>query len=368
MSDSYLDWARAYGGRLPFDLTISGMPAPTENEIGHPERDDDPDARPKLRASLAHYLARPEAEIVPALGTAHAAWLACAATLRPGDEALVETPVYEPLVLSCAQLGARVVPLERPAPTFALAIDRVLAALTPRTRLVSVSNLHNPTGVRTPDETLADLATELETRDVVLHVDEVYAPFDASAGDRGVVLDAHGRFARSACRLGRRVLATGSLTKVYGLGSARIGYLAAPEDLAARAMQTLDVTVGDLPSRWATFAQHAFTRLAGPYGLAERSRHQLGTKRERVAAWAGAQKDLLWSAPASGLFGFVQVPESAADVEAWIARAAEREGVQVTPGRYFGAAQGFRLAWSLDEDKLDHALEGLGRTRYPGGT
>jgi aspartate/methionine/tyrosine aminotransferase len=361
----YLEWARAHGGRAPFDLSISGMPSPAADDaaLGRPATDDDLDAWPKLIAALAHYLARPEAEIVPALGTAHAVWLACAAALRPGDEALVEAPVYQPLAFACAQVGARVVSFERPAPSFAVDIDRVLAALGPRTRLVTVSNLHNPTGVRVPDETLADLASALETRGVVLHVDEVYAPFDEVAGDRGIALDASGRFARSACRLGHRVIATGSLTKVYGLGPARIGYVAAPTDLAARAHDLLEATVGSLPTRWATFALHGLSRLGGAGGLAERSRRLLGTKRARVATWMAAQENLAWTSPPAGLFGFARPGEPVAAIDAWMARALDREGVLVTPGRFFGAPQGFRLAWSIDDAKLDQALERLGRAR-----
>lgn len=360
----YLEWARAHGGRAPLDLSISGMPTVSDAELGRPALEDDPDAWPKLIAALAHYLARPEAEVVPALGTAHGLWLACAATLRPGDDAVVESPVYQPLAFACAQVGANVVSFERPAPSFAVEIDRVLAALTPRTRLVSLSSPHNPTGVRIPDETLADLASALETRGVALHVDEVYGPFDEGAGDRGVVLDANGRFARSACRLGHRILASGSLTKVYGLGPARIGYVAAPTDLAARAHDLLEVTVGALPSRWATLALHGISRLAGDGGLAERSRRLLGAKRRRVETWMAGQENLVWTAPTAGLFGFAQPCEPVAAVEAWMNRALEREGVLVTPGRFFGAAQGFRVAWSIDEAKLDLALEGLGRARY----
>ena len=122
--------------------------------------------------------------------------------------------------------------------------------------------------------------------------------------------------------------------------------------------------MGALPSRWATFAVHALSHLAGADGLAERSRRLLGTKRRRVATWMAAQENLVWTAPTAGLFGLALAHEPAAAVEAWIARGVQREGVQVTPGRFFGTPQGFRLAWSLEDDKLDQALERLGRTRY----
>ena len=91
--------------------------------------------------------------------------------------------------------------------------ERVAAAVTPRTRLIVVTNLHNPSGVRTPDATLLELAKIAEARGAYLLVDEVYAPFDDLPED--------GVFRTSARKLGPNVLAVSSLTKCYGLAPRR---------------------------------------------------------------------------------------------------------------------------------------------------
>src|SRR6185312_13991668 len=102
--------------------------------------------------------------------------------------------------------GARVVPFERPAPTFALDPERVARAMTPKTRAVVVTNLHNPTGVRIPDDVLVEVARIAERGGAALVVDEVYAAFDG-------LCDADGVFARSARKLAPNIVAVSSLTK-----------------------------------------------------------------------------------------------------------------------------------------------------------
>ena len=89
----------------------------------------------------------PEEESFPALGTTHALWLACAALTSPGDDVLIEQPVYEPLIRIAEGAGARVLHFSRdPRDGFALDPDRIARAMTPRTSMVVVTNLHNPSG------------------------------------------------------------------------------------------------------------------------------------------------------------------------------------------------------------------------------
>ena len=79
-----------------------------------PEPDlDAPTAYARLGDSLAFYNDVPRAEVVPALGTSHAVFLAYTAMLSPGDEVLLESPGYEPLTTSAQGLGAVVRTFER---------------------------------------------------------------------------------------------------------------------------------------------------------------------------------------------------------------------------------------------------------------
>jgi aspartate/methionine/tyrosine aminotransferase len=348
----YLTWARRFYGQVPFDLATSGMALVSREELGAPKAAlDDPAGWGNLRAAIAAYNGVPRDEAVATLGTTHALWLAYATLLSPGDDVLVESPAYEPLVRIAEGVGANVVHFERAA-NGGYAIDpaRVAAAMTPRTRVIAVTNLHNPSGVRTSDITLRELARIAESRGAYLLVDEVYAPFDALTDSAGVF---HG----SARKLGGNVVTTSSLTKCYGLGNERFGWMLAPADIALRAEDAITASCGMLPLSHAHLGAHAFARVAS---LADRARSLLGGKRERVAAWVASRPELTWSAPREGLFGLVTTSR-AGDLTALIEHAAKEEGVLVAAGAFFGVPNGFRLAWSIADEKLDEALARLGR-------
>lgn len=345
----YLSWARRFYGQVRFDLATSGITTVSRAELGDPPDAwmDDPGGWLRLREAIARYNDVSPLEVVSTLGTSHALWLAYATLAGPGDDIVVEEPAYEPLLVAAQSVGARVVRFARePREGFGIDPDRLSRAITPRTRLVAVTNLHNPSGVRARDEDLRAAARLLEARGGFLLVDEVYAPFDD-------LVDSSGTFRGSARRLGPNVLAVGSLTKCYGLGPHRVGWILAPAEVAAHAEDSITTSCGWLPLSHAHVGVHAFARLGA---LADRSRELLSGKRARVAAWA-TERGLGWSAPAEGLFGFVTLP-GAADLTPAIEAAARDHEILVAPGAFFGIPNGFRLSWSASSATLE---EGLGR-------
>lgn len=348
----YLLWARRFYGRVPFDLASSGMTNIALSELGvDGVALDDLAGWEKLRAAIARANDVPAAQAVAALGTTHALWLAYSALVSPGDEVLVEQPAYEPLVRIAEGLGLRVRRFERAATQrFALDPDGVLAAVTNDTRVVVVTNLHNPSGARASDEALRAIAAGLARRGAWLMVDEVYAPFDALADESGV-------WRASARKLAPNVVVTGSLTKCYGLGNHRFGWVLGPEDVIARADDAITASCGMLPLAHANLGAAAFERV--PF-LAARARDLLRGKRERVETWFAAHPMLRWSAPGAGLFGVATI-DGAGDLTDTIERATVDHGVLVAAGSFFDVPNGFRLSWSIAGDKLDEGLARLAR-------
>ncbi len=347
----YLDWAKKYYGQVPYDLATSGMLMATEKDLGKPETPDDPRGVSRLRAAIATYNAVAEHEAIATLGTSHALWLAYATLLSPGDEVLVEDPGYEPLLRAAEGVGASVSRFERPAASgFALDPERIERAMTGRTRVVAVSNLHNPTGVRASDEELRAIARICEARRAHLLVDEVYAPFDALTDGTGV-------WRGSAHKLAPNIICAASLTKCYGLGPHRIGWMLGPHEVIARAEHVIAATVGNLPVQHANLGVHAFARIEQ---LATRARALAGGRRERVEHWVRSRPELAWSGPTAGLFGFATC-RGAGDLLPALEAGARNLGVLVAAGTFFGAPTGFRLSWAtLGGPELDEALTRLG--------
>ena len=116
LSVAYLEWARVFMGRARYDLASSGIRTPRFEESFGEIDFNDLSAIGKLPAAIAAYHDLPTETVTPALGTSHAIWLAYASLLSPGDEVLVERPVYEPLHRVPESLGARVSFFDRSAP------------------------------------------------------------------------------------------------------------------------------------------------------------------------------------------------------------------------------------------------------------
>ena len=347
----YLEWAIRFGGSCKFDLATSGIASGCDLLEGESISLHDPHGWQRAHEAVARANDVPKTEAVLTLGTAHAVWLAYASLLSPGDEILIEEPAYEPLLNAAIGMGLLVKRFDRPENKgFQVDPEIVARAITSKTKAIVVSNLHNPSGARTSHDVLKAIANAAAKVGAFLIVDEVYAPFDELCDDAGIWKD-------TARKIAPNVVALSSLTKCYGLGSHRIGWLLAPANVIAHANSALLATCAMLPLAHANLALRAFAALPE---LAKRSRHRLAEKRNAATAWVASRSDLAWTAPTSGLFGFVRVKKNG-DVRAAIERGMKDEQVMVMPGEFFELPHGFRLAWSLDEALLPEAFVRLGR-------
>lgn len=347
---AYLSWAMKFYGKVPYDLATSGIPhVPSSSLSPDPAAFDDLATLDKLVDGVARYNDVPRDDAVPAMGTSHAIFLSYAALLSPGDEILVETPGYEPLLRCAEGLGATVRRFDRSEKdAFRVDPDRVAAAMTPRTRAIVVTDLHNPSGVRLGADVVRELAAIADARGAYVVVDEVYAPF--------VDLPDDGVFRGSARKIAPNVIAIGSLTKCYGLGKHRIGWVLGPPEIAESARSATIATAGHYPI---PYAAYALAGLAQVGSLAKRARSLLANKREVADVWVRAHRDARWSGPREGLFGLVTLP-GRGDLRPAIERLATERGVLVAAGSFFGAPEAFRLSWaSCDEAQLREGLRHL---------
>src|SRR5258707_6762511 len=144
-----------------------------------------------------------------------------AAIIEPGDEVLIEHPAYGPILDVARYLEADVKRFRR-AEENGWAIDpaEVLRCITPKTRLIVITNLHNPTSALTPESVLREVGDIARNIGALVLVDEVY-------------LDAvYQGTPRTSFHLGPEFVVTSSLTKVYGVSGLRCGWILAQADLA----------------------------------------------------------------------------------------------------------------------------------------
>jgi hypothetical protein len=228
---------------------------------------------------------------------------------------------------------------------FDLDPDAVEAAMTPRTRVVSITNPHNPSGVLASPARLAALARLAERRGVRVHVDEVY--LDA-ANEPGV---------RSAVHLSPLFVSTNSLTKSYGLASLRCGWALAAAETAARVRRVRDAVDVWSPMPADRLSILAFRHLPV---LAERARRIVEANRAAVLKFLASRPDLA-SAPPKATIAFPRL-EAAATADAFADRLFAETGTAVAPGRFFGAPRHFRIAFGGDPATVADGLAAISRT------
>jgi aspartate/methionine/tyrosine aminotransferase len=271
----------------------------------------------------------------------------------PPGRVLVEKPGYEPHVATPRGLGATIDRYRR-GERWALDPDRIGAATTEETCLVVASNRHNPSGARADRGTLADAATAAATADARLLVDEVYAPYGRTDADGDLAGDAQGSVFGGPTAAGLPdTVVTGSLTKFWGFGSLRVGWLVAEPSFVERAREVavhLSAVAG--PSR--TLARRA---------LSNRS-ELAAVQRERCLENHDLLRSFVERRPAIDGPVFEGCPyafltHDSVDGDA-VAAAAWEEGVLVVSGRFFGAPEGVRVSLDGPPGEMEAALAAFG--------
>ncbi len=146
-----------------------------------------------------------------------------AALINPGDEILFESPAYDPLLALAHYLGANVKRFQRRFEDgFAVSAAEIERNVSPRTRLIVITNFHNPSGVLTDEQTLREVGELARGVTARVLVDEVYLEMLFAEPPQ------------TAFHLGNQFVVTGSLTKAFGLSGLRCGWILAEPELAQR--------------------------------------------------------------------------------------------------------------------------------------
>lgn len=349
MSSPYQQWAKTRS-QARFNLASSGiknyplaeLPLKLEElELSGPSWYG---YEPLQKALAAKCRVAPEC-VVAATGTSMANHLVMAALIEPGDEVLIEHPTYELLVTVAQYLGAEVKRFMRTFENgFLLDPSLLERSISARTRLIVLTNLHNPTSALTCEETLKHLGEIARSVGAHILVDEVY--LEALFEDDP----------RSAFHLGGEFITTNSLTKVYGLSGLRCGWILAKAELAEKFWRLNDL-FGVIPAHPAE--RLSCVALDHLDSIAKRAQGLLTTNGQLLNSFFSTRDELDWL---PHLFGTVSFPRlkrrSVDDLSALLARKYE---TSIAPGRFFEMPQHFRIGIGGDTETFKGGLERLGR-------
>ncbi len=278
--------------------------------------------------------------VVAAAGTSMANHLAMAALLDPGDEVLIEHPTYELLTSAALYLGASVTTFARKEQDgYALDPAEILRVLTPKTKLIVLTNLHNPTSVRTPDYVLLEVGDLAKSVGAHVLVDEVY-------------LDAvYENTPRTSFHLGPEFIVTNSLTKIYGLSGLRCGWILAQPDLARAMWRLNDLFESNRAHPVELLSVVAFQNLRA---IRERARKIVDADRILLNDFLSRQIGVSAVRTEFGTTSFLRLKKG--DAERFLERLRTEYETSAVPGRFFGMSSHFRIGMGVDTEMFGEGL------------
>lgn len=237
--------------------------------------------RPELRQAIAEHRRRygteydPDSQVLVTVGATEAIAASLLALVEPGDEVLLIEPYYDSYAASVALAGAtrKVVSLVEDGDRFALDVDALRAAVTPRTKALLINSPHNPSGTVFTREELSEVAKLCQEHDLIAITDEVY---------EHLIFDGREHVTLSALPgMYERTLAISSSGKTFNSTGWKIGWVCGPAELVAavRAAKQFLTFVGGAP-----FQPAVAYALRNEMAWVDQLRDDLQRKRDRLSA------------------------------------------------------------------------------------
>lgn len=299
-----------------------------------------PELREKIQRLVDAELGHADRRVMVTAGTSGGLLLGICATVDPGDEVILFDPYFVMYNNLVAMAGGVPVLIDT-YPDFRIPLDRVAAAITPRTKCVVVNSPNNPTGVVATEEEMAGLAGLCRERGVLLISDEVYRAFCD-----------HERVPTPA-RWNEAVLVVDGFSKTYGMTGWRQGFAHGPSALIQEMAKLQQFSFICAP----TPLQHAVVKALDEDTRAQNALYR--RKRETLIAGIGDLYEL--ERPAGAFYAFPKVPAAYPDASAFAAEAV-RHNLLIIPGSVFSRRDThFRISYAVDDRTLERGIEVLRR-------
>lgn len=317
---------------------------------------------PEARAAVCEKFRRengltytPEQTIIT-VGGKEALFLACAALLDPGDEVILPVPYWVTFPEQIKLCGGVVVPvMGDEANDLRLTPDQIVAAITPKTKVLIFNSPSNPGGFAySPEETRA-IAEALSGRDIIVFSDEMYDRL--RYGDR----QEHLSFAGTSPEWYEKTITFNAASKTHAMTGWRVGFAAGPADII-KAMGRIQ---SHTTSGTAHFVQHALVEaLTGDQSHVESMRAEYERRGHRMCDRLNRLSGVSCVRPGGAFYCFPKVRDTYAKLG--VANSQEfcevvlgKALVALVPGGAFGCDDNVRLSFANSMDHIDAGLDRL---------
>ena len=312
----------------------------------------------ELRTEITRYLQRrcqvdydPDTEVMVTVGGSEAIDIGLRAVLNPGEEVIIPQPSYvsyEPCTILAG--GVPVIINLQEKNEFRLTKEELLAAITPKTKVVILPFPNNPTGSVLRREDLEAIAEVCIEKDLVVMSDEIYS--ELTYGEDHVSI-------ASLPGMKERTILINGFSKAYAMTGWRLGYACAPKMILEQMIKIHQFAIMCAP----TTSQYAAVAALknGDKDVAEM--RESYNQRRRFLVHAFRKMGLNCFEPFGAFYVFPSIKELGMTSEGFAMELLQREKVAVVPGTAFGdCGEGFlRISYAYSLEELKQATDRMAR-------
>jgi aspartate aminotransferase len=308
---------------------------------------------PELRTAISEKLKKENnleykpSQIVVNCGAKHSCYNAMLATLEPGDEVIIPAPYWLSYPEMARLVGAEPVIVPTKAENgYKITPAEFEEAMTPKTKMIILNSPGNPTGSVYTENELAALADVALNEDILILSDEIYEK---------LVYDDVKPY--SIASMSKQVydltITVNGFSKPYAMTGWRLGYVAAPEEIA----KAIDALQSHSTSNPTSFAQKgALAAYKGPQESVELMRQEYDKRRLRVMQLLDAIPKLSYVKPQGAFYILVNISQTGLNSTQFAEKLLDQQKVAVVPGLAFGADDTVRLSYATSMENIEKGL------------
>ena len=312
----------------------------------------------ELRETINTYMTRkyglsydPLSEILVTVGGSEAIDACIRATVRPGDEVIIPQPsyvCYEPITQLVG--GVPVIIETKAKDDFKLTPEDLLAAITPKTKVLIMPYPCNPTGAIMEREDLEKIAEILRDKDILVLSDEIYAELTFGGKSHVSIASLPGMW--------ERTVVVNGFSKAFSMTGWRLGYACGPKEILEQITKIHQYAIMCAP----TTAQYAaVTAMTSCDEVVAEMAEEYDARRRMIVD--GFNKlGLTCRNPKGAFYAFPCIERSGLSSEEFCRQLLEKKHVAVVPGTAFGrGGEGFvRASYCYSTDHIKEALKRIG--------
>lgn len=311
-----------------------------------------------LRNEICNYLRRmyqveydPDTEVMVTVGGSEAIDIGLRAVLNPGEEVIIPQPSYVSYEPCTILAGGKPVILElQEKNEFRLTKKELLAAITPKTKVLILPFPNNPTGSVLRKEDLEDIAEVCIEKDILVMSDEIYS--ELTYGAKHVTI-------ASLPGMKERTILINGFSKAYAMTGWRLGYTCAPHAILEQMLKIHQFAIMCAP----TTSQYAAVEALKKGDRDVEEMRVSYNQRRRFLVHTFRKMGLKCFEPFGAFYVFPSIKELEMTSDEFAMKLLEREKVAVVPGTAFGdCGEGFlRISYAYSLDELKHATDRIAR-------